>query len=52
MAPEIVRRAEAGQAVVIGPVKAAATGSALRASGTMASTRPARRRAGMVTVMA
>ena len=32
----IVRSAEAGHAVVIGPVRAAATGSALRASGTMA----------------
>jgi hypothetical protein len=42
-------RARRGQ---MGPVRAARTGSALRASGTMASTWPARSRAGMVTVMA
>ena len=36
----MVRSAEAGQDVATGPVSAARTGSALRASGRMASTRP------------
>ena len=52
VARELVRSAEAGQPVATGPVSAARTGSALRASGTMARTRPARSSAGMVTVMA
>ena len=45
-------RMEAGHAVLTGPSSAARTGSALRASGTMARTRSARSSAGMVTVMA
>ena len=43
---------DAGHEVVTGPSRAARTGSALRASGTMARTRAARSRAGMVTVIA
>ena len=47
----LVRSADAGHDVATAP-SARRTGSALRASGTTASTRPARSRAGMVTVMA
>ena len=52
LACPIVRRAEAGQVVPTGPVRASRTGTALRNSGTTASTRPARSKAGIVTVTA
>src|SRR5262249_4596171 len=46
------RRIVAGQAVEIGSWRVARTGSALRASGTIASTRRAASSAGIVTVIA